>query len=184
MESVQLHEERISGERVFSGRAINLNVDQVRLLDGSTSVREVVGHPGGVAIAALNDRNELFMVRQFRYPFREVLLELPAGRLEPGEPPLEAAKREQLEETGTRAERYLSLGLCYATPAYCTEQVHLWACRVTDAGEQHLDPGEFLELETVPLERAVELVLTNQIADAKTQVGILKTHALVQSGQL
>ena len=181
---MRLHEERVSGERVFTGRVINLNVDRIRLLDGSPTIREVVEHPGGVTIAALTEQNELYMVRQFRYPFREVLLELPAGRLEPGEPPLEAAKREQLEETGTRGERYLSLGVCYATPAYCTERIHLWACRVTDVGAQRLNPGEFLELERVPLERAVELVLTNRIPDAKTQIGILKVDALVRRGEL
>ena len=136
-----------------------------------------------MAIAALNERDELLMVRQFRYPFRTVLLELPAGKLEPGEIPLEAAKREQ-EETGTQAEEYLSLGKYFATPAYCTEQIYLWACRVTAFGEQHLDEGEFLEVVTVPLEKAVAMVLNNEIPDGKTQVGILKTYVLVKGGKL
>ena len=163
---MNLHEERLSGKHIFKGRVIDLEVDQIRLPDGHDSIRE------------------LLMVRQFRYPFHSVLLELPAGKLEPGEIPLEAAKREQKEETGTQAEEYISLGKCYATPAYCTEQIHLWACRVTAFGEQHLDEGEFLEVVTVPLEKAVEMVLNNEIPDGKTQVGILKTYVLVKGGKL
>ncbi len=120
---MNLHEERLSGKHIFKGRVIDLEVDQIRLPDGHDSIREVINHPGGVAIAALNERDELLMVRQFRYPFHSVLLELPAGKLEPGEIPLEAAKREQKEETGTQAEEYIFLGKCYATPAYCTEQI-------------------------------------------------------------
>ena len=181
---MNLHEERLSGKHIFMGRVIDLEVDQIRLPDGHDSIREVINHPGGVAIAALNERDVLLMVRQFRYPFHSVLLELPAGKLEPGEVPLEAAKREQKEETGTQAEEYISLGKCYATPAYCTEQIHLWACRVTAFGEQHLDEGEFLEVVTIPLEQAVEMVLNNKISDGKTQVGILKTYVLVKGGKL
>ena len=154
---MNLHEERLSGKHIFKGRVIDLEVDQIRLPDGHDSIREVINHPGGVAIAALNERDELLMVRQFRYPFHSVLLELPAGKLAPG---------------------------CYATPAYCTAQIHLWACRVTAFGEQHLDEGEFLEVVTVPLEQAVEMVLNNKIPDGKTQVGILKTYVLVKGGKL
>ena len=181
---MNLQEERLSGKHVFKGRIIDLEVDQIQLPDGHNSIREVINHPGGVAIAALNERAELLMVRQFRYPFRTVLLELPAGKLEPGEIPLEAAKREQKEETGTQAEEYLSLGKYFATPAYCTEQIYLWACRVTAFGDHHLDEGEFLEVVTVPLEKAVAMVLNNEIPDGKTQVGILKTYVLVKGGKL
>mgnify|MGYP002575528529 FL=1 len=140
---MNLQEERLSGKHVFKGRIIDLEVDQIQLPDGHNSIREVINHPGGVAIAALNERDELLMVRQFRYPFRTVLLELPAGKLEPGEIPLEAAKREQKEETGTQAEEYLSLGKYFATPAYCTEQIYLWACRVTAFGSSTWMKGSF-----------------------------------------
>ena len=179
-----LREEPLEQTYRYKGKIINLRVDQARLPNGRTASREVVEHPGGVCIAALTEQNELLFVRQFRYPFQNVLLELPAGKLEPGETPLEAVRREQLEETGTCGETYVSLGRSYATPAYCTEQIHIWACRITSRGEQHLDPDEFLEVEAVPLERAVELVLSNQIPDAKTQIGILKTYALVKGGKL
>ena len=124
------------------------------------------------------------MVRQFRYAQQEVLLELPAGKLERGEDPFNAMRREQREETGTVSEHYVSLGVCYPTPAYDTEKIYLWAGRVSGWGEQELDDGELLEVERVPLAEAEQMVLRNEIADAKTQIGILKTAALVRTGAL
>ena len=177
-------ETMLESKEIFNGRVIRVTVDKVQLEDGTTSTREIVHHHGGACILPVDADGNVTMVRQFRYPFQNVLLELPAGKLEPGETPLEAVRREQLEETGTCGETYVSLGRSYATPAYCTEQIHIWACRITSRGEQHLDPDEFLEVEAVPLERAVELVLSNQIPDAKTQIGILKTYALVKGGKL
>ena len=181
---MKLFEKTLTSETKFEGRIIKVLRDTVELENGKTSAREVVCHNGGVCVAALTEQNEVLLVRQFRYPYKEVLLELPAGKLEPGEIPLEAAKREQKEETGTQAEEYLSLGKYFATPAYCTEQIYLWACRVTAFGEQHLDEGEFLEVVTVPLEKAVAMVLNNEIPDGKTQVGILKIYVLVKGGKL
>ena len=181
---MNLQEERLSGKHVFKGRIIDLEVDQIQLPDGHNSIREVINHPGGVAIAALNERDELLMVRQFRYPFRTVLLELPAGKLEKGEDPFEAVKREQMEETGTTGENYISLGNLYPSPGYCGEIIRIWACRVAQKGKMHLDEDEFLEVERIPLNKAVEMVLNNEIPDSKTQVGILKTAALIKAGKL
>ncbi len=170
---------------IYTGRIIHVHVDDVELPNGSTSVREVVEHPGGVSVAALTPANELIFVRQFRYPYHKILLELPAGKLEPGEDPFEAMKREQLEETGTTGENYISLGEVYPTGGYCGEIIRLWACRVTEENHQlHLDEDEFLTPERIPLDKAVEMVCSNEIPDAKTQIGILKTAALVQKGLL
>ena len=130
------------------------------------------------------EQNEVLLVRQFRYPYKEVLLELPAGKLEKGEDPFEAVKREQMEETGTTGENYISLGNLYPSPGYCGEIIRIWACRVAQKGEMHLDEDEFLEVERIPLDKAVEMVLNNEIPDSKTQVGILKTAALVKAGKL
>ena len=113
-----------------------------------------------------------------------MLLELPAGKLEKGEDPFEAIKREQMEETGTTGEDYISLGNLYPSPGYCGEIIRIWACRVAQKGEMHLDEDEFLEVERIPLDKAVEMVLNNEIPDSKTQVGILKTAALVKAGKL
>ena len=177
-------EETNREEVLFEGRIIRVHVDDVTLENGQPAKREVVDHPGGVSVACLTDQNELIFVRQFRYPYKEELLELPAGKLERGEDPFEAMKREQREETGTTGKNYVSLGNVYPTPGYCGEIIRLWACRVDSWGEQNPDDDEFIEVERIPLEKAVEMVLNNEIEDAKTQVGILKAAALVQAGKL
>lgn len=181
---MNLQEQPISGEQKFAGHIVNLRVDQARIGDGSLRLREVVEHPGGVSVVALTEKDEVLMVRQFRYAMQEVMLELPAGKLEPGEDPFDAMRREQKEETGTRSEHYISLGVVYPTPAYDTEKIYLWAGRVTEQGEQQLDDGELLEVVPIPLPEAEQRVLNNEFSDAKTQIGILKAAALVRAGQL
>ena len=176
---MKLFEKTLTSETKFEGRIIKVLRDTVELENGKTSAREVVCHNGGVCVAALTEQNEVLLVRQFRYPYKEVLLELPAGKLEKGEDPFEAVKREQMEETGT-----ISLGNLYPSPGYCGEIIRIWACRVAQKGEMHLDEDEFLEVERIPLDKAVEMVLNNEIPDSKTQVGILKTAALVKAGKL
>ena len=181
---MKLFEKTLTSETKFEGRIIKVLRDTVELENGKTSAREVVCHNGGVCVAALTEQNEVLLVRQFRYPYKEVLLELPAGKLEKGEDPFEAVKREQMEETGTTGENYISLGKLYPAPGYCGEIIRIWACRVAQKGEMHLDEDEFLEVERIPLDKAVEMVLNNEIPDSKTQVGILKTAALVKAGKL
>ena len=182
---MKLYETTKHEEVLYEGRIIRVHVDDIELENGMPAKREVVDHPGGVSVAILTEENELIFVRQFRYPYKKVLLELPAGKLEPGEDPFEAVKREQREETGTTAESYISLGEVYPTPGYCGEIIRLWACRVDqETGQLDLDPDEFLQTLRVPLDKAVEMVLNNEIPDSKTQVGVLKTAALVHKGLL
>ena len=181
---MKLLEKTLTSETKFEGRIIKVLRDTVELENGKTSAREVVCHNGGVCVAALTEQNEVLLVRQFRYPYKEVLLELPAGKLEKGEDPFEAVKREQMEETGTTGENYISLGNLYPSHRYCGEIISIWACRLAQKGEMHLDEDEFLEVERIPLDKAVEMVLNNEIPDSKTQVGILKTAALVKAGKL
>jgi ADP-ribose pyrophosphatase len=179
---MNLQEKTLSKQEIYHGRIISVHLDEVRLPDGGTAKREVVDHPGGVCIAALNEQEELLFVRQFRYPYAEVVLELPAGKLEKGSSPLENGRRELKEETGAEGEGYVSLGQLYPTPGYCGEIIHLYFCKVRNMGEQRPDEDEFLEVERVPLAKAVELVLNNRIPDAKTQVAVLKTAMLKQQG--
>lgn len=182
---MKLFEKTLNVQPIFDGRIIHVHVDDVELENGTTTKREVVDHPGGVSVAILTENNELIFVRQFRYPYKKVLLELPAGKLEPGEDPFEAMKREQMEETGTQGENYISLGEVYPTGGYCGEIIRLWACRaVGQQHELHLDEDEFLDTELIPLDKAVEMVCNNEIPDAKTQIGILKTAQLVKKGLL
>lgn len=182
---MKLFEKKLTEREIYDGKIIRVHVDDVELENGSTAKREVVEHPGGVAVAVLTPENELIFVRQFRYPLGEVLLELPAGKLERGEDPFEAMKREQLEETGTTSAAYVYLGDVYPTCGYSAEIIRLWACRLSgEQGALSLDQDEFLTNERIPLQKAVEMVLSNEVPDAKTQIGILKTAALVQAGKL
>ena len=179
-----MNEKTLKDTTVFDGHLIRVHVDDVELDNGMVAKREIVSHPGGVSVAILTEKNELLFVKQFRCPYQEELLELPAGKLEKGEDPFEAVKREQMEETGTTGENYISLGNLYPSPGYCGEIIRIWACRVAQKGEMHLDEDEFLEVERIPLDKAVEMVLNNEIPDSKTQVGILKTAALIKAGKL
>ena len=180
---MELSEKTLSSSQVFDGRLLKVYLDQVGLANGDTAIREFVHHPGGAAVVALDGEGNVYLERQFRYPYKKVLLELPAGKLEPGEDPFEAVKREQLEETGTRGDNYISLGEVYPTPGYCGEIIRLWACRAAEGQQElSLDEDEFLDTERIPLDRAVEMVCNNEIPDAKTQIGILKTAFLIKNG--
>ncbi len=181
---MELTEKTLSSKTVFDGRILHITLDEVELPNGRQSKREVVNHPGGVAVAALDEENNLLFVRQFRYPYKEVVLELPAGKLEKGSTPLENGKRELLEETGAEGYSYISLGQLYPSPGYTSEIIHLYACRVKSVGESRPDDGEFLNIEKIPLDKAVEMVLNNMIPDSKTQVAVLKTALLLQSNKI
>lgn len=178
-----LTEKTIKSTTVFDGKIMRVIVDDVELPNGAPATREVVRHCGGVCIAAL-DNNNLYFVRQFRYPYNEVVLELPAGKIEKGGTPLENGKRELKEETGCTGYSFVSLGAMYPSTGYTDEIIHLYACKVESVGEQEPDEDEFLNVEKIPLEKAVEMVLNNQLADAKTQITILKLDALLRSGKI
>ena len=177
---MKLFEKTLSQDYKYNGRIINLRVDEAQLENGKTALREVVEHHGGVCIAALDEDGCLLMVRQFRYPYGEVLLEIPAGKLEKGEDPLECGKRELEEETGYVAERFTDLGKLYPTPAYVTEVIHMYYAENLTKTAQRLDADEFLSVEHVPLADAVEMVMSGEIRDSKTQVAILKLKELIK----
>ena len=172
---MQLEEKRISGETLYKGKIIDLVKDTVSLPNGGQSIREVVVHHGGACVAALTDENEVFLVSQFRYPNNGVLLEVPAGKLEKGEKPFEAIKRELKEEIGAEAENFYFMGKFNPTPAYCSEIIYLYAATGLTFGEQQLDEDEFLDVKKIPLDDAVKMVLNGEITDGKTQALLLKT---------
>lgn len=182
---MNLIEKQLESEYIYEGRVINLRRDTALLPNGETAPREVIEHKGGVCVAALTDRDELLFVRQFRYPYGEVVPEIPAGKRDSlTEDPLACGKRELKEETGAKAEKWIPLGMLYPSPGYCGEIIWMYAATGLSFGEQHLDADEFLNVEKIPLERAVEMILTGEIKDAKTQVAVLKVKLLKESGKI
>lgn len=179
---MNLEEKQLSKEYMYKGKIINLRRDTALLPDGKTALREVVEHPGGVCVAALTDNDEILFVKQFRYPYFETVLEIPAGKRDKGnEDPLECGIRELEEETGAKAEKFIPLGELYPSPGYCGEIIWLYAATGLTFSEQHLDEDEFLTVEKIPLEKAVEMILSGEIKDAKTQAAVLKLKLLKDS---
>jgi ADP-ribose pyrophosphatase len=161
------------------GLITNTRLDRVNLPNGETSLREVVEHPGGVAIIPVDEDGFVYCVRQFRYPFQEHLIELPAGKLEYGEDPLDCAVRELSEETGIQAREFVSLGKLYPSPGYCRETLYIYMAAGLAHGEAHLDQNEFLDVMRIHIDELVRMVLDNELSDAKTALGILKAKALL-----
>lgn len=176
-----LVEKTVERSTAFQGCLLRLDVDKVELPDGKLAPREYIRHPGGVGVVALTEQNEVLLVRQYRYPYAEILTEIPAGKRDPGEDPLTTGMRELEEETGYRAANYVSLGTLYPTPGCCDEVVYLYLATGLTAADAHPDADEFLEVERCPLDEMVERVMAGEITDAKTQIAILKTKRLLDS---
>lgn len=169
---------------IFNGRIITVHEDTVQLVDGTQTKREIVDHNGGVAIIGLTEEGEVLLVRQFRAPYKEVLFEIPAGKLEKGEDPFEAAKREFQEECGCTAENFKYIGELYPTPGYCGEIIRLYYATGLEFGEQHLDEDERLDVYKVPLGEAFDRCINGEFKDAKTQIGIMKVREMLNNGSL
>lgn len=181
---MDLTEKTLSQKYIFEGRILKMRLDEALLPDGTKAAREVVEHPGGVAVAALTDDNCLLFVRQFRYPYAEIIPEIPAGKRDPGEDPLTTGKRELKEETGYTAKNYIPLGRVYPSPGYFNEVIYLYLATDLVAGETSPDEDEFLEVEKIPLATAAQMVMADEITDAKTQTAVLKVWHLRQSGEI
>lgn len=182
---MNLEEKQLSFDYKFKGRIINLRQDTVLLPNGNTATREVIEHPGGVCVAALTERDELLFVKQWRYPYMEKTLEIPAGKRDSlDEDPLECGKRELREETGATAEKYINLFPLYPTPGYINEVIHCFLATGLSFGQQDTDEDEFLDVLRIPLQQAVEMVLSGEIKDAKTQIAVLKVKTLRDAGKI
>ncbi len=166
-------EKTLTKSTKYLGRIINVRVDQVKV-NQETRVREIVEHPGGVCILAINHKNEVLVVEQYRYGAQTFLLELPAGKKERDEDPLLTAKRELLEETGFKASYWEPFGLFYPSPAYLDEVIHFYIATGLEAKSQQLDEGEYLDTFFLPLDKLKQMIIDHQITDGKTIACVLK----------
>ena len=158
---------------IYSGKIVKLYVDTIRQPSGSTTIREVVVHPGGVTAVPVLDDGRILLIRQFRYPIGKYILELPAGKLDSGQPPLETVARELEEEIGYRAGSLTHECTFYTTPGICTESIHLFLARGLTPCKQHLEEGEHITVEAHTIEECLKKMETGEIRDGKTILGIL-----------
>lgn len=173
-------EQRIDRDDKYHGIIVDVHLDNVRLSDGSKARREVVEHPGGVTILPVDEASNCYMVRQFRYPAGHMMLEAPAGKLEYGEDHRECAVRELSEETGFTADELIYLGGFYTSPGFSSELLHVYLALGLHAGESHLDEGEFLNVEKHSLQALEQMIMNNEIEDAKTIIAVLKAEKVLK----
>lgn len=177
---MKLTEKQISTKRIYEGRVIKIRVDDVLLENGETAKREVVEHNGAVCVVPITDDNMIYMVRQFRYPFNETILEVPAGKLNgPDEVWADAAVRELEEETGMKTDNLIYIGDYYPSVAFLTEVIHMYVAKGLKNGSQCLDEDEFLEVEKHSLSSLVEMIMSGEIKDGKTISAILKVNNML-----
>ena len=174
----QLEEKPLSEDLAWSGRIFNINRLQVELPDGRNAVRDVVRHPGAVAIVALTEDGRICLVRQYRTALGRVTVEIPAGKLDPGEDPLEAASRELVEETGMQAEKIAFLTTIASSDGFCDELIHIYMATGLSFSKSSPDADEFINVDLVDLRELIDAVLDGRIEDAKTVVGALICDAV------
>ncbi len=165
----------------FAGRVVRVTTDEVVLPNGHRALLEVVHHPGGAAAVALDQTVQVCLLRQYRYVAGGWLWELPAGKLEPGEPPLATAQRELVEEAGVSARRWDSLGTCLSSPGVFTERLHLFLARALSPAQTAQERAEVIEIHWVPLVEACRWAIDGTIADCKTALGLLRARELLRT---
>lgn len=171
---MELMEKTLTSKLVYDGGLLKVHYDTVELINGRTSWREVIRHPGAVVMVPIDDEDNIYLVRQYRYPYAKVLLEVPAGKLEYGEDHFEAAKRELSEEIGAEAREWIPMGEMLPTPGFCDELQHVYLARGLTFGQMHPDEDEFLERVKMPLSEAVEMAIDGRLEDSKTVASILR----------
>jgi ADP-ribose pyrophosphatase len=173
-------EKTVSRKQIYKGNIINVENLTVTLPDGREATRDIVTHPGASVVMPLSEDGGLFLVRQFRKPLETVSLELPAGKLDPGEDPRECAERELREETGLSAKNIKHLISIHTTPGFSNEVIHLYAATGLTEGEASADEDEFISSEKLPVGKLVEMVLGGVITDAKSIIGILMAEKIIK----
>ena len=177
---MELTERTVEHTRPYEGVIVDVDLDKAVLPNGRIATREVVVHPGGVAVLPLNDDGTVTVVRQYRYPFSQVLTEIPAGKLDPGEEPHAGALRELKEEIGAQVGELIDLGAIYPSPGFCQEVLYLYLARDLTYGDCCPDEDEFLEVARIPFDSLAEQVMRGGIRDGKTVAAVLKTKLLLK----
>ena len=181
MEYRNLIEKNLASEIIFDGKLLHVYRDTVSLPDGNTASREYIRHIGAVCVVPLTDNGQVVMERQYRYPIGKVTLEIPAGKLNaPDEPLDEAARRELKEETGAEAGELIDLGDFYPVSAYSDERIRMFLARDIRFGSTNPDEDEFLSVELIPLEDLVREIMDGNVPDAKTQAAILRVYLMMR----
>lgn len=176
----QFEEKQIEREEIYDGAVLHVVKDKILLPDGNTSFREFCLHKGAAAVIPITENNEAILVRQFRYAHHREFLEIPAGKFDfVGEEPLAAVKRELKEETGATAGKITFLGVIDTTPALIDEKIYLYMAEDLSYGEMHLDEDEFLSVHKMPMTELIDMVMSGEIRDAKTQIAILKAARIL-----
>ncbi|MDR2502236.1 MAG: NUDIX hydrolase [Oscillospiraceae bacterium] len=173
------YEEKLTSEQIYDGIIIRVTRDTARLSGGKIVPREVAHHPGGVGIVAVTDEGKISAVRQYRYAVGEELLEIPAGKLEPGEDPLKCAKRELAEETGFSAKAWRALGKFYSSPGFLSETLHLYLATELTRGAAHPDEDEFLSVEEVSFADFGEMIQSGAVPDGKTIAAVFMAERII-----
>ncbi len=177
-------EPTVKTEKIYDGRIINVRRDTVKLCNGAEAGREIVEHPGGVCVVACTDEGKILIVKQFRKPFDEETLEIPAGKLDYGEAHYDCGLRELKEETGYTAGRYIYIGEFYPTPGFCNEKIHIYYADNLTKGEQSPDEDEFLEVYEYTYEELLGMIMSGEIHDCKTVIGILMMREMKEKGKI
>ncbi|MBQ9840414.1 MAG: NUDIX hydrolase [Erysipelotrichaceae bacterium] len=176
-------EKQLHSQKIFSGKIFDVVVDDVEIENGNHAKREVVYHNGGVAVLAVNDQNEIYLVKQFRYPFLQEMYEIPAGKREKGEDPKLCGIRELKEEIGMEADHFEYLGKMHSSPGCFSEIVYLFLATGLHSTGQQLDEDEFLDVYKVSLDKALEMIENDELTDAKSQLAVLKYYYLQNKGK-
>jgi len=172
-DDAHLREDTLESRQVYRGRLLDVRCDTVRLPNGGTAQREYIVHPGAVMVVAMLGDGRLVVERQYRHPVSRVMLEFPAGKIDPGEATLRCAVRELAEETGYRAREWARAGILHNAIGYSNEGIEIWFARGLTAGERALDHGEFLDVSTATLDELLVLANQGELTDAKTLIGLL-----------
>lgn len=174
--TMEFKEKTLDSQMMYDGRIIKVYKDNVELADGKKSFREVVRHSGGVVILAFKDEDTILLVKQYRYPIGEIVLELPAGKLEKGEDPFEAAKRELEEETGYCANKWTDLGYINTSPGFSDEKLYLYLAQDLEYTHCHPDEGEIIQAFEYKYDDVLKMIDNGEINDAKTICGLMRAN--------